>query len=540
VSDTEPVLDASASADAFSQDDILARLELAEDTIRAIHCGEVDAVVVSGPNGPQVYTLQGADHPYRVLVEQMHEGTVTLDQDGLILYSNPQFAAIVGAPEGSVAGSPFMQFLAPADSTVFDELLEGATERGHHSGELNLVSAGGSPIPARLSLTVLSVAGMQTVSVLVGDMREQVRNARIVKEGQLSRLILEQAGEAIVVIDPDGKVIRRSESARALGAGSMLLQPFDQIFLLMAPDGRLDSRRILDSARGGERIQGLEVSMRRSGQPTSALLVSTNPVWSESRELLGCVVTLTDITERKRAEDALARQAEELARSNADLQQFAYSASHDLREPLRQLAVFGELIAERYSEKLGEEGAELIQHAVGSAHRMEKLVRDLLAYIQASDAPQTARARADANEAIRKTMGTFESQIAETRAQIEFAPLPVVDVHEVHLVQLFQNLISNALKYRSEFPPLIHVRAQQVGPMWKFSVEDNGIGISRDYQAQIFGLFQRLHGGSKYSGTGIGLAICQKIVQRYGGRIWVESELGRGAKFHFMLPGGSP
>jgi PAS domain S-box-containing protein len=487
-----------------------------------------------------VYTLEGADHPYRVLVEQMHEGTVTLDQDGLILYSNPQFAAIVGAPEGSVVGSPFMQFLAPADSTVFDELLEGATECGHHSGELNLASAGGSPIPARLSLTVLSVAGMQTVSVLVSDLREQVRNANIVKEGQLSRLILEQAGEAIVVIDPDGKVIRRSESARALGAGSMLLQPFDQIFLLMASDGRLDSRRILDSARGGERIQGLEVSMRRSGQATSALLVSTNPVWSESRELLGCVVTLTDITERKRAEDALARQAEELARSNADLQQFAYSASHDLREPLRQLAVFGELIAERYSQKLGAEGAELIHHAVSSAHRMEKLVRDLLAYIQASDAPQAARARADANEAIRKTLATFDSQIAETGARIECAPLPLVDVHEVHLVQLFQNLISNALKYRSEFPPLIHVRAQQVGPMWKFSVEDNGIGISRDYQAQIFGLFQRLHGGSKYSGTGIGLAICQKIVQRYGGRIWVDSELGRGAKFYFLLPGGPP
>lgn len=481
MSEIEPLTQAQAAAglDAGSGENVFERLEQAEETIRAIHSGEVDAVVVIGPAGPQVYTLEGAEHPYRVLVEQMHEGTVTLDRDGLILYSNPQFAAMVGAEENSVTGSRFEQFLSPADASIFTELLEGAAMRRHDSGELNLVTAAGTTIPARLSLTILDVAGMETVSVMVSDLREQVRNAEIVKEGQLSRLILEQAGEAIVVIDPKGRIIRRSESARALGGSSMLLVPFDHIFKLTAAEGPLDSAAILESAREGARIRGREASLRRHDGETAALLVSTSPLWSESRELLGCVVTLTDITGRKRTEDALARQAEELARSNGDLQQFAYSASHDLREPLRQLAVFGELIQEQFSEKLGDQGAELIQHAVNSAHRMEKLVKDLLAYIQASDAPHAAPASADAGEALRKTLETFEAEVAGTRARIECDPLPVLGVHEVHLLQLFQNLIGNALKYRSEFPPLIHVRAQPLNRMWQLSVEDNGIGINR-------------------------------------------------------------
>ena len=275
----------------------------------------------------------------------------------------------------------------------------------------------------------------------------------------------------------------------------------------------------------------------------SALLVSASPLWSKPNkpnEFLGCVITLTDITQLKRAEAALFRQAQELARSNSDLRQFAYSASHDLREPLRQLAVFSELIQKRFGQGLGPEGGDLIQHAVDSAHRMEKLLQDLLAYIQAADAPQQASANTDANEVVKKVLANFEAKIAETGARIDCDPLPVLGVHEVHLVQLFQNLISNALKYRSEAAPEIHIRAERVCDAWQLSVEDNGIGIVADYRKQIFGLFQRLHGGGKYSGSGIGLAICQKIVQRYECRIWVESQLGHGSKFFFTLPGGKP
>jgi PAS domain S-box-containing protein len=521
-------------------EDLRARLAEVEETIRAIYSGEVDAVVVNGSSGPRVYALEGADHPYRVMVERMHEGTVTMDHSRVILYSNPQFAAMMGTVSESVTGAEFDRFLAPADSGVFSALVEAALAGGHSSGEIYARTADGTLIPVRLSVTPLDSAGMQNLCVVVSDLREQRRNEAILKEERLSRLILEQAAEAIVVIDPKGTIVRRSESATSLARKPVLMGSFDRVFPLMASGLPFDTARILSAAHTGEKISGVEVSMPQPDGSTSALLVSASPLSSDGNELLGCVITLTEITERKRAEEALASQAAELAQSNSDLQQFAYSASHDLREPLRQLAVFSELLQAKYQSQLAGEASLLIQHAVDSAHRMEGLLKDLLAYTQAADAPQDAPASTDANDVVRKTLSIFESRIAESGGRVDCDPLPVLAVHEVHLTQLFQNLIGNALKYRGPEPPRIRVSAEvsaeSLGGMWKLSVADNGIGIDPAYQGQVFGLFQRLHGGGKYAGSGIGLAICQKIVQRYGGRIWVESELERGSRFLFTLP----
>jgi PAS domain S-box-containing protein len=524
------------AAEQYKIGDLLSRLWEAEETIRAIYSGEADAVVVNSPSGPRVYTLEGADHPYRVMVEQMHEGTVTLDPNRLILYSNPQFAALIGATSESVAGSDFDRFLAPADASLFAGLIEAAVAGGHSSGEVHLRGANAATIPVRLSVTLLDVAGMQNLCVIASDLREQRRNEAILKEERLSRLILEQAAEAIVVIDQQGVIVRRSESANLLARKPVLMELFDVAFPLTASGIRLDTDRILTAMRVGEEITGVEAQVAHSGGGTSALLVSASPLSSHGNELLGCVITLTDITERKRAEEALAIQAEELARSNSDLQQFAYSASHDLREPLRQLAVFTELLQSRYQDKLAAEAGLLIEHAVSSAHRMEGLLKDLLAYTQAADAPQGPAAYTDANEVCRKTVATFETKIAQSGARIDCDPLPVLAIHEVHLTQLFQNLIGNALKYCGLEPPRVHISAERSDGLWKLTVADNGIGIDPAYKNQVFGIFQRLHGGGKYSGSGIGLAICQKIVQRYGGRIWVESELGRGSRFMFTLP----
>ena len=495
-------------------EDLRSRLAEAEETIRAIYSGEVDAV----------------------MVEQMHEGTVTLDHSGVVLYSNPQFAAMMDTPAESVTGADFSRFLVPADAGLFQALVEAAVAGGHSSGELHVRAADGTMVPVRLSLTPLDSAGMQNLCVVISDLRQQRRNEAIIKEERLARLILEQAAEAIVVIDPNGIIVRRSESATSLARRPVLMGPFDRVFPLTAAGLPFDTGRILSAARNGEKISGVEVSMPQPGGGSAALLVSTGPLSSDGNELLGCVITLTEITGRKRAEEALAIQADELARSNSDLRQFAYSASHDLREPLRQLAVFSELLQAKYQNKLAGEASVLIQHAVDSAHRMEGLLKDLLSYTQAADAPQGAAALTDANEVVRKTLSIFESRLADSHGRVDCDELPLLAVHEVHLTQLFQNLIGNALKYRSQEPPQIRITAERSGAMWKLSIADNGIGIDPAYQGQVFGLFQRLHGGGKYSGSGIGLAICQKIVQRYGGRIWVESELGRGSRFLFTLP----
>lgn len=518
--------------------DLLARLAESEETIRAIYAGEVDALVVKDPSGPRVYTLEGADHPYRVMVEQMHEGTVTLGQDRLILYSNPQFATLMNVGSESVTGFEFDRFLQPADVKLLTAMTEAAEVRGYSAGELDLRAPDGTIIPVRLSVTALDVAGMQTMCVLVSDLREQRRNEAMHKEERLSRLILEQAGEAIVVIDPKGVIVRRSESANLLAGKPVLMSRFEDVFPLTSSGMPFETARILYAARSGQSIRGLEVQMTQPGGQMSALLVSVTPLPFDGYDEFGGVVTLTDITERKRSEEALESQAGELARSNSDLRQFAYSASHDLREPLRQLAVFSELLQAKYQSQLTREANDLIQHAVDSAHRMEGLLKDLLAYTQAADAPQGATASTDANEVCRKVLAIFQEKMAASGARVDCDPLPVLAVHEVHLTQLFQNLIGNALKYRSEDPPRIHISAERSGAKtWKLTVADNGIGIDPAYQYQVFGIFQRLHGGGKYSGSGIGLAICQKLVQRYGGRIWVESEPAKGSKFMFTLPG---
>ncbi len=180
----------------------------------AIYSGEVHAVVVNGSTGPRVYTLEGADQPYRVMVEQMQEGTVTLDRDRLILYANPKFAAMVLTPQEEVTGSHLDRFLAQSDSDILTGLMEEAEGRGHSVGQLTLCASSGDRVPIRVSVTPLEVGGVKAMCLVASDLREQIRNEALVKEEQLSRRILEQAGEGVVVMDPEGNIVRRSTSRK--------------------------------------------------------------------------------------------------------------------------------------------------------------------------------------------------------------------------------------------------------------------------------------------------------------------------------------
>jgi PAS domain S-box-containing protein len=239
--------------------------------------------------------------------------------------------------------------------------------------------------------------------------------------------------------------------------------------------------------------------------------------------------TCTDIDEQKRVED-------DLRRANEDLEQFAYCASHDLQEPLRSIKIYGELLTSRYGSKLDGQAFEFLDYLRTGASRMEMLVRDLLAYTQVTRVSNAAEV-ADANESLATTLANLQGSIVESGTTVTFDPLPSVRVHTTHLRQLFQNLIGNAIKYRSpERAAAVHVGADQRSGFWVFTVSDNGIGIPSEYKEHILGLFKCLHSGDEYSGTGIGLAICQRIVERYHGRIWVESEAGHGSRFIFTLP----
>ena len=241
---------------------------------------------------------------------------------------------------------------------------------------------------------------------------------------------------------------------------------------------------------------------------------------------------------RQQAEENLAAKMEELARSNADLEQFAYVASHDLQEPLRMVASYTQLLSERYSGKLDEDANKFIGYAREGALRMQVLIQDLLAFSRVGRKEDTS-ASVDGNSVIEDVRRALASAIAESGAVITCVGLPTVSADRTQMVQLFQNLIGNAIKFRGKNPPQISVRSEKQDDRWLFSVSDNGIGIAPEDAENIFVIFQRLHGRAEYPGNGIGLAICKKIVERFGGRIWVESQAA-GSCFRFTLPMAVP
>ena len=237
-----------------------------------------------------------------------------------------------------------------------------------------------------------------------------------------------------------------------------------------------------------------------------------------------------------RQQKALEEANAALQWANADLQQFAYSASHDLQEPLRMVIAFSELLRNSFGSSLGSAGAEYVGHIIEGAKRLDNLLRDLRSYTLASAADSPPPDEIDAGEVLHKTLSNLEASIRESGASITSAALPKVRMHSFQLEQVLQNLIANAIRYRSDQPPCIQISAQPHGREWLFSIQDNGIGIEPEFREQIFGIFKRLHSSAEYPGTGMGLAICQRIIERSGGRIWVESQVGRGSTFFFTVP----
>ncbi len=300
------------------------------------------------------------------------------------------------------------------------------------------------------------------------------------------------------------------------------------------PDDRQQVRQALSDALLPARDQDLRHRVRAAGGRTVWMrsIITSLGHSSRPRLLRGFTVDITGAVE---TEQASARRAEELARSNKDLEDFAYVASHDLQEPLRMVSCYTGLLAERYRGRLDADADEFIAYITDGVTRMQSLIRDLLAYSRVSTRGREISA-ADSGEALSRALTNLRAAISESGASVTHDAMPVVRADPVQLTQVFQNLIGNSIKFRGPAPPVVRVEARESGREWWFSVADNGIGIEPQYAETVFGLFQRLHSVQEYAGTGIGLTICKKIVERHGGRIWLDSELGKGATFHFSLP----
>ena len=258
------------------------------------------------------------------------------------------------------------------------------------------------------------------------------------------------------------------------------------------------------------------------------MLLNASEIFNPNAQARTILLAIEDTTDRKHAEEALRT-------TNAELQHFAYALTHDLQEPLRMVVNFSELLAQEYGGKLGKDADKYISYSVQGALRIEALLKALLAYWEVSERERGILAAIDCGAVLAKTLFNLETVIAESGAVVTSDPLPIVIAEEVLLMQLFQNLISNSIKYRNKETPKIHISAERDGEGWRFSVRDNGIGIDKQDAGRVFGMFKRLH-GSEIPGTGIGLAICKKVVERQGGRIWLESDPGRGATFKFTIP----
>jgi PAS domain S-box-containing protein len=350
------------------------------------------------------------------------------------------------------------------------------------------------------------------------------------------RGLLEAAPDAMVVVNPGGEIVLlnvQAEKKFGYSRDALIGQQVKNII----PEGfaeRLvaDALRSTEDALAQQIGTGIELTGRRKDGSEFPIEIMLSPL--ESAEGMLVTAAVRDITTRKDAEAHLLQNVEELKRSNEELGQFANIASHDLQEPLRMVASYTQLLSRRYKGKLDSDADEFIAFAVDGASRMQRLIQDLLSYSRVGTKGRDL-AETSSEAALQQGLRNLRGAIEESGAVITHDPMPQVQADESQLVQLFQNLVGNAIKYQKPGTPIIHISALRQGSKWTFAVKDNGLGIDPQYFERIFGMFQRLHKREEFAGTGIGLAICKKIVERHGGTISVESQPGQGSTFRFAL-----
>jgi PAS domain S-box-containing protein len=480
---------------------------------------------------------------YRGLLEAAPDGMVVVNQAGEIVLLNLQAEKQFGYHRDELVGQKVKNIIPEgfAERLIADGTRTAAEALAQQIGtgiELIGRRKDGSEFPIEIMLSPLESAEGILVTAAIRDIsvRKDAEKHLAQMEGRY-RGLLEAAPDAMVVVNQVGEIVLlnvQAEKQFGYRRDELLGQKVKNII----PEGfaeRLiaDGTRTAAEALAQQIGTGIELIGRRKDGTEFPIEIMLSPL--ESPEGVLVTAAVRDITERKSSEQHLVKTVAELKRSNDELQQFAYVASHDLQEPLRMVASYTQLLAERYKGRLDSDADEFIAYAVDGSNRMQVLIQDLLAYSRAGTNGKALREIPSEN-ALKEALVNLRATIQESGAIVTHDPLPLITTDGTQLAQIFQNLIGNAIKYRGAAVPNVHISAVKNGNEWIFSVRDNGLGIDPQYFDRIFVLFQRLHGQAEFKGTGIGLAICKKMLERLGGRIWVESQPEKGSTFHFALP----
>ncbi|HVS90113.1 MAG TPA: PAS domain S-box protein [Candidatus Acidoferrum sp.] len=481
--------------------------------------------------------LRDSEEKYRMLLDEVQDYAIfMLDPRGRIVSWNAGAERIKGYKAEEIIGHNFSCFFPPEDIKRGkpEKVLRMTAASGRHEEQDMCVRKDGSRFLASVTFTALRdpAGSLRGFSEISRDLSESEES------GAKYRGLLEAAPDAMVVVNQGGKIVLlnvQAEKQFGYRRDELVGQKVKNII----PEGfaeRLiaDGTRTAAEALAQQIGTGIELTGRRKNGSDFPIEIMLSP--RESAEGILVTAAIRDITERKKSEEHLMKTVGELKRSNDELQQFAYVASHDLQEPLRMVASYTQLLAQRYKGRLDSDADEFIAYAVDGSNRMQGLIQDLLAYSRAGINGKVLREISSEN-ALKEALTNLRATIEESGAVVTHDSLPAITTDHTQLAQVFQNLVGNAIKYRSAEVPHVHVSAtKNGGNEWIFSVRDNGLGIDPQYFERIFILFQRLHGPKEFKGTGIGLAICKKMLERLGGRIWVESQPEKGSTFYFVLP----
>ena len=516
------------------------RLIAWHNTILRDEAGNIRGTLSSGED---ITEHKGAEKRLSLLasiVDSSDDAIIGKTMDGIIVSWNRGAQKIYGYSADEVRGKSISILVPQGRPNEFSQFLERIRhgQRIEHHETIH-VRKDGTKICASLTISPIKDATGKIIgaSTIAWDITEQKRIEIALHESEARfRSITQSATDAIISADSDDNIISWNKGAQTI-FGYTEEEALGKSLIIIIPERYRDAHK-----KGLERVNStgetqiigktVELVGMRKDSSEFPLELSLSTWKIGIRRLYSGIIK--DVTERKRADEKLKQTLAEVERSNKDLEQFAYAASHDLQEPLRTVSNFTQLLAKRYKGELDAKADQFIGFIVDGATRMQEMIENLLAYSRVSTRAKPFELT-DCETVFDQALINVKMAIEESDALVTHDPLPTVMADASQMVQLFQNLLSNAIKFRKE-KPRITVSAAQKRNEWLFSVKDNGIGIAPEFMEHIFKMFQREHASAEYPGTGVGLAICKKIVERHGGRIWVESQTGKGSTFYFTIP----